>query len=170
MPILRSPRSSTGKKTDPARQDSRPARATDHHAGRYAYIPEIDSRRAASFDMPPTPERGAVLERVRQFTESLKGAIDEGTGAALDRLIEAWTAQWISTVEDEYTDHCATIAVHRAQAEQWLEESTRIAQHENEELGRLRAAYLASRDRLIGEQPGPGHSPTQHTDSNGDLS
>jgi hypothetical protein len=120
--------------------------------------------------MPPAPERGAVLERVRQITESLVGAIDEGTGAVLDRLIESWTAEWIATADAEYTDHCATITVHRAQAEQWLEESTRIGRYEREELDRIRGAYLACRGRLIGEQPGSGHPSNDDTDTSGDLS
>ena len=117
------------------------------------HIPEIDRWRAVPFDMPPDPERGTVLQRVRQLTESLEGAIDEGTGAALDPIIESWVAKWIATVEADYTDHCAVINVHRGQAAQWLTESTHTARHENEELDRIRAAYLACRARLAGEQP-----------------
>lgn len=162
-------RRNAGKTASPTWQDNRPAWGADDRAGRYMHIPEIDRWRAMPFDMPLAPERGTVRQRVRQITESLEGAIDEGTGAALDRLTETWVASWIATVEADYTDHCAVINVHRGQAAQWLAESTRTAQHENEELGRIRDAYLACRARLAGEQPWPGHPSAQHTDSNGEL-
>jgi hypothetical protein len=161
--------SNRDKNTNPTWQDNRPAWGADTRADRYMHIPEIDRWRALPFDMPPHPERGTVLQRVRQITESLDGAIDEGTGAALDRLIESWVAAWIATVETDYTDHCAVINVHRGQASQWLTESTRIAQHENEELQRIRAAYLACRARLAGEQPVLDHSVNEQTDTIGDL-
>jgi hypothetical protein len=163
-------RRNAGRDARPTWQDNRPAWGADDRADRYMRIPEIDRWRAMPFDMPPAPERGTVLQRVRQITESLEGAIDEGTGAALDRLIEAWAASWIATVEADYTDHCAVINVHRGQAAQWLTESNRTARHENEELERTRAAYLACRARLAGEQPGPTDSSTEHTDTHGELS
>ena len=160
-------RRSTSKNASPTRQDNRPDWGDGDRAARYMRIPEIDRWRAVPFDMPPDPERGTVLQRVRQITESLDGAIDEGTGAALDRLIEAWVAKWIATVESDYTDHCAVINVHRGQAAQWLAESIHTTRHENEELDRIRAAYLACRARLAGEQP--GHPTTEHTDTDGEL-
>ena len=162
-------RRDAGKNASPTWQDNRPDWNNGDRAGRYMHIPEIDRWRAAPFDMPPDPERGTVLQRVRQITESLEGAIDEGTGPALDPIIEAWVATWIATVEADYTDHCAVIDVHRGQAAQWLTESIHTARHENEELGRIRAAYLACRARLAGEQPGPGHPSAQHTDTNGET-
>ncbi len=160
-------RRNAGKDSSPTWQDNRPDWGDGDRAARYMYIPEIDRWRAMPFDMPPAPERGTVRQRVRQITESLDGAIDEGTGAALDRLIDSWVASWIATVETDYADHCAVINVHRGQAAQWLAESTHTARHENEELERIRAAYLASRARLAGEQP--GHLSTQHTDTTGEL-
>jgi hypothetical protein len=146
-------RRTAGQNASPTWQDNRPAWHDGDRAARYIHIPEIDRWRAVPFDMPPDPERGTVLQRVRQITESLDGAIDEGTGAALDRIIESWVAEWVATVEAGYADHCAVIGVHRGQAGQWLTESTHIARHEAEELERVRAAYLASRARLAGEPP-----------------
>jgi hypothetical protein len=160
-------RRNIGKTASPTWQDNRPEWGNGDPALRYMHIPEIDRWRAVPFAMPPDPDRGAVLQRVRQITESLDGAIDEGTGGALDPIIESWVATWIATVQTDYTDHCAVINVHRAQAAQWLVESTHTAQHENEELQRIRSAYLASRARLSGEQP--VHPSTPHTDTNGDL-
>jgi hypothetical protein len=162
-------RRNAAKNANPTWGDNRPDWGADTQAARYMHIPEIDRWRAVPFNMPPDPERGTVLQRVRQYVESLEGAIDEGTGAALDLLIEAWVAQWIATVETDYTDHCAVINVHRAQAAQWLTESTHTARHENEELERIRAAYLACRTRLAGEQHGLDTPSSKQTDINGEL-
>jgi hypothetical protein len=168
MRLLRR-RRDAGKGASPTWQDNRPDWSDGDRAGRYMHIPEIDRWRAVPFDMPADPERGTVLQRVRQYTESLEGAIDEGTGPALDRIIEAWVAKWIATVEADYADHCAVINVHRGQAAQWLTESIHTARHENEELERIRGAYLACRARLAGEQTGPGHLSNDHTDTDGEL-
>ena len=136
--------------------DKIPAQRKGGRARRYMHTPEVDRWRPMPFSMPPAPERNTVLQRVRQITESLAGAIDEGSGAALDRLIESWVAAWIATIETDYTDHCAVINVHRSQAAQWLAHSTFTARYESEELDRIRAAYLACRARLAGEQAEPG--------------
>jgi hypothetical protein len=160
-------RRDVGKNSSPTWQDNRSDWSGGDRAARYMHIPEIDRWRALPFDMPPDPERGTVLQRVRQLTESLEGAIDEGTGAALDPIISAWVAKWIATVEADYTDHCAVINVHRGQAAQWLIEATHVARHKNEELDRIRTAYLTCRGRLAGEQQ--SHPSIQHTDSNGEL-
>jgi hypothetical protein len=134
-------------------------RSRGRMAARYVQIAEVDRWRAAPFQMPPPPNRGVVMLRVRQLVESLDGAIDEGTGAALDREVESWVAGWIATVEAEYTDHCGVISVHRAQARQWLAETEVTAEHERAALARVRADFLASRSRL-GGQP-PREAPTQ---------
>jgi hypothetical protein len=125
--------------------DSRPG------PSRYLHIPEIDRWRAAPYDMPPAPERGTVLQRVRQLTESLEEGIDEGTGASLDRLIESWTGSWIAIVEAEYTDHCGVLQVLRGQALEWLTESTRTARQARMDYSEVRADYLACKRRLTGE-------------------
>ena len=133
-------------------------RNRDPSRGRYVHIPKIDSWHAVPFDMLPAPQRDAVLERVGQLTASLDGAIDEGTGASLDPLIESWTGAWIATVESEYVDHCHVIGVHRGQARQWLTEASVKAEHEREKLDHFRSDYLASRNRLTGELPDRGLS------------
>lgn len=138
-----------GKNASPARQDSTfspPWR----EPGRYLDIREIDNWRSVEFQVPPPPDRDAVLRRVEQYVSSLRGAIDEGTGAALDPIIQSWAASWLATVETEYTDHRAVIHIHRGQALQWLTDSTVLARHEREKLNRIRADYLASHARLGG--------------------
>lgn len=113
---------------------------------------EIGPWHAMPSGMLPAPERGAVLQRVRQLTESLDGASDEGKGASIDLLIESWVGCWIATAEADYADRCAAISVHRGQARQWLTESTHVAKHESEALDRISAAYTTCLSGLTGEQ------------------
>jgi hypothetical protein len=113
---------------------------------------EISGWQAVPSGMVPAPERGAVLLHVRQLTESRDGAIDEGTGASLDPLIESWVGCWTATVEADYADHYAAISVRRGQARQWLTESTHIAEHETGALNRISAAYSTCLAGLTGEQ------------------
>jgi len=113
---------------------------------------EIGGWQAVPSGMLPAPERGAVLQHVRQLAESRDGAIDDGTGASLDPPIESWVGCWIATVEADYADHCAAISERRGQARQWLTESTHIAEHETEALDRISAAYSTCLAGLTGEQ------------------
>jgi len=155
LSFLRRRKNRAGRGGSPTWQDNMPSRNTGPSQSRYMHIPEIDRWRAVPFAMTPPPERPIVMEEVRQHTRSLEGAIDEGTGASLDRLIESWAGSWIATVQSEYVDHCAVISVHRGQAQQWLTEATVTAQHEREELDQIRADYLASRRRLTGGPSDP---------------
>jgi hypothetical protein len=149
-----------GKNASPTWQDSTFSPSW-REPGRYLDIREIDNWRSAEFQVPPPPDREAVLRRVEQYVGSLRGAIDEGSGAALDPIIEAWVASWLATVETEYADHRAVVHLHRSQALQWLTDSTVLARHEREKLNLLRADYLASRTRLggaAGQDPGPNQA------------
>jgi hypothetical protein len=153
--FLRRRKNKGGLGGGPTWQDNMPSRDGGPGQSRYLHIPEIDRWRAVPFDMPPAPERRAVMERVYQLTQSLHGAIDEGTGGSLDRLIGSWAGSWIATVESEYVDHCAVINVHRGQAQQWLTEANITAKHQTEQLEHIRLDYFASRTRLTGESPDP---------------
>jgi hypothetical protein len=155
LSFLRRRKNRAGRGGSPTWQDNMPSRNTGPSQNRYVHIPEIDRWRAVPFAMTPPPERPVVMEEVRKHTLSLEGAIDEGAGASLDRLIESWAGSWIATVESEYVDHCAVISVHRGQAQQWLTEATVTARHERDELDQIRADYLASRRRLTGEPADP---------------
>jgi hypothetical protein len=109
---------------------------------------EIDRWRAVPFDMPPPPERGAVMQRVRQLVEGLDGALDEGTASALDRYIEAWVGRWIATVETEYADHCGVTNLFRCQAAEWTRETTVKLEQARAELDQVRGDYEAVAARL----------------------
>jgi hypothetical protein len=112
-------------------------------ASRYTRLMEIDRWRPVPFDMPPPPERDSVHRRVRDLIEGLEGAIDEGSGGALDRHIESWVAAWVAGVETEYADHCGLIQMFRGQAEQWVRETTVELEHARAKLGRLMSDYEA---------------------------
>lgn len=120
----------------------------DMSDARYMSFSEIDRWRPVPFDMPPSPDRGAVMQHVRQVVEGLNGAIDEGTAGALDRYVEAWVGRWIATVETEYVDHCGVINLFRCQAAEWLRETTVRLEHARAELDQIRGDYLAVAARL----------------------
>ena len=65
-------RRNAGKNAIPTWQDNRPDWSNGDRAARYMHIPEIDRWRAVPFDMPPDPERGTVLQRVRHRLERLQ--------------------------------------------------------------------------------------------------
>jgi hypothetical protein len=139
-----------GKNASPTREDTM-SWPSWHEPGRYLEIREIDNWRPLSFQVPPPPNRESELQVVQRYVESLRSAIDEGTGTALDPLIKYRLAGWLATVDTEYADHTAVIDIHRGQALEWLIDSTVLAQHERGQLERLRADYLASRARLGGD-------------------
>jgi hypothetical protein len=152
-----------------ASQDNMPTWDSSPGESRYVHIPEIDRWRAVPFAMTPAPDRETVMTRVRELVNSLSGAVDEGSGASLDRLIESWTGSWIATVERDYVDHCTTISVHRGQARQWWTEAVVHAEYEREKLEESRSDLQASRRRLTGEIPPPDPSPLADPDLPGET-
>jgi len=146
---------------------------------RYMSFSEIDRWRAVPFDMPPSPERGAVMQQVRQLVEGLDGALDEGTASALDRYIEAWVGRWIATVETEYADHCGVINLFRCQAAEWMRETTVKLEHARAQLDQIRGDYQAAAEQLrrdafagfeVGLEPETADSGTEsETDTDGDA-
>ena len=102
-----------GKNASPAREDTM-SWPVWHEPGRYLKIREIDNWRPLPFQVPPLPDRETELRAVDQDVESLRGALDEGTSAALDPLIKYRLAGWLATVDTEYADHTAVIDIHPA--------------------------------------------------------
>jgi hypothetical protein len=140
------------KNASPTRQDTASGPAL-REPGRYLEIREIDNWRPLPHPVPPPPDRETELRAVERYVELLRGALDEGTGAALDPFIKHRLSGWLATVQTDYVDHTAVIDIHRSQALQWLIDSKILAEHEREKLERIRADYLASRERLGGVPP-----------------
>jgi hypothetical protein len=93
--------------------------------------------------MLPRPERDEVEHRVGLLVGSLKGALDEGSGASLDVFIDSWVGRWVSAIESDYLRHVREIHDHRAQARQMLTESVVNAEREREKLDQISADYAA---------------------------
>jgi hypothetical protein len=143
---------------------------------RYMSFSEIDRWRAVPFDMPPTPERGVVIQQVRQLVEGLEGALDEGTASALDLYIEAWIGRWIANVETEYADHCRMIDLFRCQAAESMREIAVKLEHARARLDQVRGDYLAAAARLrhdalggseVGQEPEKG-GPAAQSENQGE--
>ncbi|MGW5718973.1 hypothetical protein ACWEVP_22565 [Amycolatopsis sp. NPDC003865] len=142
---------------EPTWQDVMPDRAgPDDKPGPFLQLTEIDRWRAVPFDMPPAPDRGTCRQRVRQLVEQLGDAVDEGTGAALDLVVESWVAAWVESVRTEYLDHQTVLALHLGQATQYRRELELQASHATEELERLNEAGEQCRAELAGRSPGAG--------------
>jgi hypothetical protein len=122
------------------------------HDGRYLYLPLIDGLRSLDFSVPPAPIRGEVEQRVRQLAEALEGAIDEGSGSALDLLIESWTASWIASVNTDFIDHASVTDVHYGQAAEWLVEAEAELEFALAELDLIEQLYRDARQRLAGTE------------------
>jgi hypothetical protein len=93
-------------------RDTMSGRADIDPSRLFVDMTEIDRWRALGQDVPPPPDRGAVMQRVRQHIEALDGSVDASNGAVLDRLIEAWVAAWIASVDTAYVDACSAVSVH----------------------------------------------------------
>lgn len=120
--------------------------------GRYLRFPQIDRWRAAPFDMPSGPDRAALKQRILELIEQLRGAVDEGSGAVLDRQINSWVASWLAGVETDYVNHCALIHRLRGQGEQWARETAIELEQAKEQLHNLTGDYeiLLARLRASG--------------------
>jgi hypothetical protein len=122
------------------------------HDGRYLHLPQIDGLRSLDFSVPPAPIRGEAEQRVRQLVEALEGATDEGSGGALDLLIEAWVASWIASVNTDFVDHASVIDVHYGQATEWLVEAEAELEFADAKLAEVEQNYTDARTRLAGSR------------------
>lgn len=118
----------------------------------FVEISEIDGWRSRGHAMAPPPDRELVRRRIESEVGSLDGAIDEGTAAALDRLIESWVAQWLATVDTEYIDACAVVDVHYGRAAQALTDAETHLEFLDAELTRLQEVRDEAADRLRGRK------------------
>jgi len=131
-------------------QDTMSGREDTPSARRFIEIPEIDRWRAIGQDVPPPPDRGAVLQRVRQLAEELADSIDESNRAALDRLVESWVARWIATVDTAYVDACSAVSVHYGAAAQLVVSTEAELETATDQLERAKRIRDAAYDRLAG--------------------
>jgi len=112
-----------------------------------------------SYPMTAPHDADKARQQVRELVEALQPAgIDEGTGAALDPLIQSWTAGWLAGIDSEHTEHTAAIDVQFGAAKEQLARAQSI--HDND----LYRLELARRDhaearRMLGDELGPVRVP-----------
>ncbi|MFJ5609183.1 hypothetical protein ACIQCJ_07340 [Streptomyces sp. NPDC093221] len=103
----------------------------------------------ALYRMAPPADLGTAEETVRQLVGELApNAIDAGTGAALDNLIDAWTVQWVTRLESEHKlreavcDHLIGVAAEE------LSDAQTALDHAQDDLSRAESDLSAFRARL----------------------
>ncbi|MGV9676685.1 hypothetical protein ACWDSJ_15520 [Nocardia sp. NPDC003482] len=133
------------------------SRAGSGHSGAgtgptFVDIPEIDGWRSKGHALAPTPDREAVMLRVRTEVERLADSIDEGTARALDLLIESWVAQWLAVVDTAYIDACSVVDVHYGQAAQLAVEAESALEFEGDRLDRARRDLAHIESVLLGRE------------------
>lgn len=112
-----------------------------------------------SYPMTPPHDADEARQRVRQLVEALQpDGVDEGTGAALDPLIQSWTAGWLAGIDAEHTHHTAGIDVQIGSAKELLARARSAHEHD---LYRLELALRdhAEARRMLGDEFGPMRVP-----------
>lgn len=95
-------------------------------------------------------------QRVQQLVEELlPDGVDEGTGAALDRLIASWTAGWLAGIDAEHADHTAAIDRLIGSAREQVADARAEHQHQALRLEIARQEQVDARQRLGGTPPQP---------------
>jgi len=119
---------------------------------------QVDARREqtpVSYPMAPPHDAETARQRVRQLVEALRpDGIDEGTGAALDPLIQSWTAGWLAGIDAEHTDHTAAIDLRIGSAKEQVARAQSTHEHDLYRLELARRDHTEAR-RLLGDDLGP---------------
>lgn len=108
-----------------------------------------------SYPMTPPHDADQARQQVRQLVEALRpDGVDEGTGAALDPLIQSWTAGWLAGIDAEHTEHTAAIDVQIGSAKEQLARAKSAHDHDLYRLELARRDHSEAR-RLLGDDFGP---------------
>lgn len=130
---------------------------------RFTEIYELDRKAPLPYAMAPRHDAGAARQRVRQLVESLQpGGVDEGTDAALDPLIQSWTAGWLAGIDSEHADHKAVIDMLIGSAKEQAARATATHTHDRYRLELARRDHREARRRLGDDEPdiSPDEPPT----------
>jgi hypothetical protein len=108
----------------------------------------------ASYPMTPPHDADQARQRVRELVEALRpDGVDEGTGAALDPLIQSWTAGWLAGIDAEHTDHTGMIDVQIGSAKEQLARAQSAHDHDLYRLELARRDHTEAR-RMLGDDSG----------------
>ncbi len=90
-------------------------------------------------------------QRVQQLVEGLlPDGVDEGTGAALDRLITSWAAGWLAGIDAQHADRTAAIDRLIGAAKEQVADARAVHNHETLRLEIARQEHSDARRRLGG--------------------
>ncbi len=108
-----------------------------------------------SYSMTPPHDADEARKRVRELVEALQpDGIDEGTGAALDPLIQSWAAGWLAGIDAEHSDHTAAIDVQIGLAKEQVARARSTHDHDLYRLELARRDHAEAR-RMLGDESGP---------------
>ena len=108
------------------------------------------------------PDVAAARGRVRALVNDLlPGAVDEGTGGALDPLIASWASGWLARIDSEHADHHAVIDRLVGGARRQLADAEAAHERDRRALEIARHDYTDARERLMepvapDDEPGGG--------------
>lgn len=148
-----------------------PRRNTTAQQRGVADIDEVP-RGPLPYAMSPPASAGEARQRVQQLVEGLlPDGVDEGTGAALDKLITSWAAGWLAGIDAQHADRTAAIDRLIGAAKEQLADARAVHDHQALRLEIARQEQLDARRRLGGVPPQPMHPhPAVDADPDGQRS
>lgn len=106
------------------------------------------------YTMTPPASADEARQRVQQLVEGLlPDGVDEGTGAALDKLITSWAAGWLAGIDTQHADRTAEIDGLIAAAKEQVTDARAEHEHQALRLEIARQEHLDARQRLGGTPP-----------------
>lgn len=106
------------------------------------------------YSMMPPASADEARQRVQQLVEGLlPDGVDEGTGAALDKLITSWAAGWLAGIDTQHADRTAEIDGLIGAAKEQVTDARAAHEHQALRLEIARQEHLDTRQRLGGTPP-----------------
>lgn len=132
-----------------------PRRATSREAG-FADTHQSAGNAPLPYTTASPESAHDARQRVQQLVQGLMpDGVDEGTGAALDRLIASWTAGWLAGIDAEHADHSAAIDRLIVSAREQVADARAEHEHRALRLQIARQEQLDARQRLGATPPLP---------------
>lgn len=112
------------------------------------------------YEMTPPASADEARQRVQELVEGLlPDGVDEGTGAALDKLITSWAAGWLAGIDTQHADRTASIDSLIVAANEHVTDARAAHEHDAHRLEIARQEQFDARERLGGTPP---QSPRRH--------
>ncbi len=132
----------------------RPRRTTTARKAGFADTPQSGGSTLLPYTMASPASAHDARQRVQQLVEELlPDGVDEGTGAALDRLIASWAAGWLAGIDAEHADHTGAIDRLIGSAREQVADARAAHEHQALRLEIARQEHIDARQRLGGTPP-----------------